>query len=179
MAGKAQPQQGPRPVATFDHLKKKKARIVTDWIVLDDDAADRFDAAKRELQLATIAKDPTRLRAAEAEHAAAEKLMRENAVQIKMRAVGGRRWRELKADHKPTEKQLEEVAKTHRGSTLEFNPDTFPPVGIAASCIDPEMTADQVAELRDSEDWSENDFAQLVTLMMQANTQRRQVNFSF
>lgn len=172
-------QQGPRPVATFDHLKKKKARVVSDWIVLDEDAADRFDAAKRELQLATIAKDQTRLASAEAEYADAEKLMRANAVQVRMRALGGRRWKELKAKHEPTEKQLETVAKTQRGMTLEFNPDTFPPYGIAECCLEPVMTPEQVIELRDSDDWSENEFAQLIGLMMQANTQRRQVNFTF
>lgn len=173
----------PRPVPTFDHLKKKKARTVRDWIVIDEDdpVVAEYEAAKQAKNMAALQKEknPDRLAQAEADLAAVAERMRDNTVEIVMRAVGQKKWTELRAKYPPTKEQLEEAQKTQQGRALAFNPDTFPPVGIAACCTQPVMTEEQVIELRDSDEWSESDYVLLIQLMMQANEQRRQVDFTF
>ncbi|MCB0966278.1 MAG: hypothetical protein KDB37_05535 [Ilumatobacter sp.] len=57
------------------------------------------------------------------------------------RSIGKRAWADLLAAHPPTKRQVE------RNKGLDHNPDTFPAAAIAASCVSPEMTLDQVRRL--------------------------------
>ena len=52
-------------------------------------------------------------------------------------------WRGLVEDHPPTDKQREQ------NKYLDYNPDTFPPVAVAASCVDPELTVEDAGWLRE------------------------------
>ena len=61
------------------------------------------------------------------------------------RAIGKRPWADLLADHPPTKDQL--AASNGR---IDHNPETFPIVAIAASCVDPKMTVAQVTRLEDA-----------------------------
>jgi hypothetical protein len=74
------------------------------------------------------------LRAVEAE-------VEDAKVEFRFKAIGRRAWLDLLAKHPPTREQL------RARSTLDFNPDTFPTAAIAASCVEPEMTVDQVERL--------------------------------
>ena len=74
-----------------------------------------------------------------------------SALAFKFGAVSSREWSDLLAANPPTKKQLKDVADRatdwrHR-PVLDHNPDTFPAAVVAASAIDPEMTAEQVAAL--------------------------------
>jgi hypothetical protein len=104
----------------------------------------------------------------------------DGAVEVVMRSIGRGRWERLREAHPPTEEQIAD-AKTKMGedAVLEFNPDTFPIVAIAASCIQPELTEAQVAEIWDSEDWNEEECARLLQMALQVNQTRRVANLAF
>lgn len=76
--------------------------------------------------------------------------------------VGHRKWADLGRDNAPTKEQLAEYGR------LEHNPDTFPIAAIAASCIEPEMTPEGVAEL--AEVISVTQFTVLWNACLDANT---------
>ncbi len=54
-------------------------------------------------------------------------------------SIGRRAWTDLIARHPPTDEQ--------RASNLDHNPVTFQTAAVAASCVDPVVTADSVARL--------------------------------
>lgn len=60
------------------------------------------------------------------------------------RTVPYSRWRDLVEAHPPTDQQKK------RADWLEYNPDSFPPVAVAASCHDPELTDDDAVWLREN-----------------------------
>lgn len=53
------------------------------------------------------------------------------------------RWRELVEQHEPTDAQ-KKVNKY-----LDYNPDTFPTVAVAAGCVDPQLTEEDAEWLRE------------------------------
>lgn len=53
-------------------------------------------------------------------------------------SIGKRAWRDLLAEHPPTKEQ-----RASLGMALDHNPDTFPPAAMAATCVEPGMTAEQ------------------------------------
>lgn len=61
---------------------------------------------------------------------------------FRFRAIGKRAWADLLAEHPPTKEQL---AATN--GRIDHNPETLPIVAIAASCVDPPMTVEQVGKL--------------------------------
>lgn len=65
--------------------------------------------------------------------------------------------RELVAEHPATEDQQKEAAA--EGRRLQWNPDTYPPALIAASCITPRLTVEDAVEIWDG--WSDGQVAQL------------------
>jgi hypothetical protein len=52
-------------------------------------------------------------------------------------------WRGLVEEHPPTDQQRD------GNRYLDYNPDTFPPVAVAAACVDPELTVDDGQWLRE------------------------------
>ena len=52
-------------------------------------------------------------------------------------------WRGLVEEHPPTDQQREQ------NKYLDYNPDTFPTVAVAASCVDPELTVEDAGWLRE------------------------------
>jgi hypothetical protein len=66
-------------------------------------------------------------------------------VEFKFKGIGFRAWSDLRLKHLPTRKQMEQAKQI--GEQLDHDPDTFPPAAIAASCVEPEMTVEQVTEL--------------------------------
>lgn len=56
-------------------------------------------------------------------------------VEFVFQGIGRRAYTDLRAKHPPTQEQKDEAAK--QGLEAEFNPDTFPPALMAASCIQP------------------------------------------
>lgn len=77
------------------------------------------------------------------------------------RAVGKRRWADLMAQHPPTKEQRKENPR------LDHDPSLFPVVAIAASCIDPVLTIEQVNMFEDRLDLSQ--WALLWNACLEAN----------
>ena len=77
------------------------------------------------------------------------------------RAVSRRRWRALMAEHPPT--------KEHRDQGADFNPETFPVAAIAACCVEPKLTPDEVQALEDDPEFSTGDFEMLWNGCLAAN----------
>lgn len=61
--------------------------------------------------------------------------------EFRFKSIGKKQWADLIAEHPPTKEQ------TAANVRLDHNPETFPIVAIAASCIDPVMTVAQVGQL--------------------------------
>jgi hypothetical protein len=167
-----------RPVPTFDHLAKKAPIVQRALIPLDDEAAQTYAAAKAEVGTAELMQDPERLSTAAAALEAATTALQEASVEVVFRSVGRPRFEALKRQHPPTEQQKAEF-KAEYGVDAEYNTDTFPAALIAASCIQPEMTSEQVESLVEEHGWNAGEFQHLFTLALQVNTQRRAVDWDF
>lgn len=62
---------------------------------------------------------------------------------FRFRAIGKKAWADLLAQHPPTRDQ------TMINARIDHNPKTFPAAAIAASCVDPKMTVEQVGQLEE------------------------------
>lgn len=96
-------------------------------------------------------------------------------------AVGRQNFSDLRGQHPPTKEQRDEWKRRwlktgmadHQIPELEHNTDTFPPVLIAASCIEPAMTVEQATRLWDSAGWSDAELAELFGAALLVNQQHR------
>lgn len=87
-----------------------------------------------------------------------EQELADSEVLFTFRALGRGEGRALVAEHPPTEEQQEQAAL--EGRRLAWNPDTYPPALIAASCIAPAgITLEHATEVW--QEWSEGQVAQL------------------
>lgn len=170
-------------VATTDHLRSKKQPATkTVEIVLDPELAERVREAERrrddaDRRLAARSDDPD-VQTEAWEAAAALEAFRAQAVKddavvaVRFRSVGRHAWDDLIRAHPPTEEQVAE-AKAGGMVELNFNSDTFPPAAVAASLVEPKMTADEVAELWDSPDWNQAELGILFAAALEVNNSRR------
>lgn len=95
-----------------------------------------------------------------------EEELRDSEVEFRFRALGRRRYNELLADHPPTDKQKQEAADAD--AVLAYNPDTFPPLLLAASCVEPtDMDVDDWSDIW--ENWSEGQVGPLWRTCLAAN----------
>jgi hypothetical protein len=122
-------------------------RIAVARVLLRQDLLTRHAdlTGKLEDLLATRDSIDTPAGAAElaAEIGALEAEMEAERVEFRFAALSRRDWADLLRAHPPTKEQRQQFA----GRTIDHNPETFPHAAIAASCADPKMTAEQVAEL--------------------------------
>lgn len=81
--------------------------------------------------------------------------------EFKFRAIGKRPWADLLAQHPPTPEQR------RLNSRVDHNPETFPGAAIAASCVDPVMSVEQVGRLEQALNLSQ--FETLWTACLDAN----------
>lgn len=119
-------------------------RIVTARIsAVPQEARDehaRLDALLPTLTSDTIDAHPD-LRATAARIAELEAKMLASVIEFRFKSIGHRAWRDLLAAHPPTK------AQRSAERLVDHNPDTFPYEAMAASCIDPVMTVDDVRRL--------------------------------
>lgn len=101
---------------------------------LEADLAAAIPEDARENRIPVAPRLAEDLEALEAEIVAAK-------VEFVFRAIGKRAWANLLAKHPPTKDQLRVERQ------LDHNPETFPIAAIAASCISPAVTVDDVARL--------------------------------
>ena len=129
-------------------------------VLLSTDAADRVVAAERQVELAQAAVDAAarteadllskprtdrareQLAEAQAELDAAEAAAQEHLYEFCFTSIGSEEWESLVLAHPPTPKQKERF-----GRELDFNPDTFPVVAVAAcltKIVKPDGTVEEV-----------------------------------
>lgn len=126
------------------------------------DEHDRLDALLPTLTSDTIDTHPDRRATAE-RLAEIESEIADAVVEFRFKAIGHRAWADLMRLHPPTKQQLAVDRK------LDHNPDTFPYEAIAASCVSPSMTADQVRELERSEAVDVQSWMELWSACIRAN----------
>lgn len=97
-----------------------------------------------------------RLAAIEAEIAA-------STVEFRFVAVGHKAWADLLRQHPPTRQQLS------ARRDMDHNPETFPYAAIAASCVDPVMTVDDVRRLEAAPGFDVAAWSQLWDACLRAN----------
>lgn len=174
------------PMDIADVLKAKQPRRKTVTVILDADieldlsaAEDAVaDARSKEtvrgapnvaLNAAIVARDELRERA------------RAVSKTFVFEATGRKQYSDLRDQHPPTPDQrrewkalwMRQGLESHQISELSHNTDTFPPVLLAASCIDPVMTVDQATELWSSAGWSDSELAALFGAALEVNTTSR------
>ncbi len=91
-----------------------------------------------------------------------------STVVLRFRAVGHKRYKALLDAHPPTDEQKQD--ENHP----PYNSETFPIALIAASCVEPRMTEEQVQELDD--EWNTSELVPLWLAAIEVNTQRREVS---
>lgn len=163
---KTTPAQTPRP-ATRDHLRSQK-KPLTKYveILLDPDVLDAYDRAQERLGEATASNRDIRQR--ELDEAKAKLV--EATVTMKFQSLGRKRYEALIAEHPPTEEQNEQALKETQGEA-GYNIETFPPALIHASCVDPELSEEDVQEIYDT--WNTAELMALFFAALEVNTQRR------
>lgn len=171
-------QRTKRPIATYDHLLKRKPTEIRELIPLDSDAVSTYEdtfAQQRMVELTGTDEEKVRLRR---RVEAAKARLDETSVEVVFRSIGDKAYERLRLQYPPTEEQVAE-AKAKLGAmgayAVEFDRDSFAPALIAASAIEPKMSMVEVEALRDS--WSRGEFEALFQAALRANTSRLTVDW--
>jgi hypothetical protein len=122
---------------------------------LEAELAEAVDADLRENRAPQAPAISARILDYEAEIEAAKR-------EFRFKCIGHRAWADLMAQHPPTKEQLKTFPR------LDHNPETFPAAAIAAACIDPEMTLDEVHRLERL--LNDTQFGVLLVKVVEANT---------
>jgi hypothetical protein len=72
---------------------------------------------------------------------------KDSSTRFVFESIGRRRWRDLMAEHPPTDEQIQEAKKYDQD--LDFNPETFPAAAMAAACVEPGISVEQAQEMMD------------------------------
>lgn len=184
-----------------DHLQsRKKLMTKTIRFIGDSEVWDAVEQARGELQSAqtllmarqdTISTGGAELPAAmindtkaEIERltvkvAELEKAAQESMIELKLTALGRRRYEEIKMEHPPTDKQ-----KDAEGSS--FNPDTFPLALICESVVwikfggeREDMSREELTKFLGGEDWSEAEFMDMWMACVVLNQSKKVVDLPF
>lgn len=168
---------------TYDHLKSmKKPTVKTVSISLDDDLQEAYNIAKEALEAAQAnsnGSNVTHAGIAKAKKAVEEaKAAAEGAsITFKFRSIGRKKYDDLVDQFPATDDQKAEVARFGGDpDNLAWDPDKFPVALMAASILEPALTAEQVQEMYDSDDWSASELSALSVAALEANNSRRIVS---
>lgn len=156
--------------ATLDHLRKKEPIRASIDIILNDHALEDYEEAKKSYELSLLNK-----RVSEEDRAALKEALEcakveleEATVTMTFQAIGRGAYERLMNDHPATEEQKIE------NEDVPYNPDTFPPALIAASCIEPKMEEEDAKEICDT--WNGAEVTLLFYTALQVNTATRTVD---
>lgn len=152
--------------ATFDHLKSQKKPLQrTITIYLDDDPVVALAEAREALE---TGKPKTEAELAELQAAVdtAVEAVEQASVQMTFRSIGRKRYDMLVRAFPATDE-----VKAEHGEDAPYDADPFSVALIAASCIEPVLSEDQVKELRDT--WNSTEYVELFATALEVNTQRR------
>lgn len=168
--------------ALADLLERKRPATVSEWIVLDSEAADAYIDAKNEFDLAEIrvsaapndADRAADLETARAKLDAARERAKAATVEFKFQAIGRIAWEELVTDHRATSSEQAQFRKLNPGGgSLTWSPKTFPPAIVHASLVEPALSVEQVRALWDDPAWSDGETRALLEAAVAVNQRRR------
>ncbi len=171
---------------------RKKPRRVPVTIILDPDLEAAFvdaQAAQAEAQ-DRVDRQPSNsaaagdLAAANESLATARVAAKAESVTFVFQALGREAFEELRGEHPPTKAQRDDYkAKAlamgmapYQAGELAHNPETFPPVLIAASCIEPVMTVEDAQGMWGADEFSNAELADLFSAALMVNQTSRRVD---
>lgn len=150
-------------------LAAKRPTTGTVDICLDPVLADSYHDAVRARDEAkqAMADAPTKTAALranladrEAEVQDAEEALRGVVATFTLKALGRAEYEALKDDNPPTTKQVT-AAELDGTGPLSWNPDTFPPLLVAACSADPEISVSDAQQMWKSPDWNAGELLEL------------------
>lgn len=177
---------------TWDHLKSQKKPVTVEVpIAFDSEVADelnlaqdQFDEKERLYRVASLKDETTMqmLTRLESEREDARAVLEEVkaraaevTVTFKFRSLGRTAFEELLRDHPPSDTDKEK-AKAKGEDPPNFSFESFPIALVANSCIEPELSIDNVKEMWQSEDWNESELITLFNAAFMVNQTRRVVD---
>lgn len=173
--GRVTPKGGPAPnghrPATFDHLKAKAPLERTVSVVLSDEAVRAWEVASSAYEGARLAGRVTA--ELEATRDEARAAVEAATVTLRFRSIGRRRYDSLVEDH-PVSDEGRQRAQDQGAPAPPYDVETFAPALIAASCVDPVLTVEQVGEIWD--EWNTAELMELWAAALEVCTQRRVVD---
>jgi hypothetical protein len=161
---------------TYKEMKAKKKPATQDvWIVSDDSLGAEYEEANRELLEARVSLNLTpnsydaKERVEKAEVLLDEVIdrIKESSMQFTFRSISRKKLDKLLEDNQPSAKAKAKAEEA--GEELNFDPDSFPPALIAATCISPELTLEEAQEIWESDDWTQGELLSLLGAAMTAN----------
>lgn len=174
-AGRTTPKGGRstngRP-ATFDHLRAKEPLERTVTVVCSAQAAQAWEDASQAVETARLSGATVSTELVEAAERARVGV-EEASVTLRFRSIGRKAYDALVEAH-PISDETKAKAESDGQPVPPYEPDTFAPALVAASCVEPEMTLDQVLEIWDA--WNLAELLDLWAAALEVNTQRRVVS---
>jgi hypothetical protein len=149
------------PTADPEDVRSSKKPVVC-WvdICLDPDAAVALAVARAAFDALSerpgVDRDEINARRSELDALRADAVERKLVVRYTFRAVGRRAYKRLQGEHPATTEQQEQaridaaaLGITGPAARLAFNPETFPPVFLAAASFEPKLSEEQAREMWD------------------------------
>lgn len=166
-----------------DILERKKPIETTATIVLEPALAEARDEAKMEHRRMRVEARRQTGSEAEADELLADlqadvdewqSKVDEATIVFRFQAIGRHEYDKLQEIHAPTKKQVEDFAAKLKSlgmpnEVLQYNPDTFPGVLIAACCVEPSMSAQDGQRLWNSDKFSHAELAIILQAAVRAN----------
>lgn len=164
-----------RTIAEIMSSKKPVTKVV--YIQLDGEVSTRLAELSDELEEAkrfdVLSNSPDTAPAIKAKMDEVREVSKDTLASFTFRSIGRYRYDELVGlpKHQPSKEQ-----KTKDG--LNFNPDTFPPALVAASCIEPEMSLEEAEAIFADPDWNGAELQRLFFGALEVNNETGDVPFS-
>lgn len=160
-------------VTPSDRLRAKQPRRITVGVFLDDNLADRLDAAVMALHDARRTQAPADdVAALEAAKDTAQAVLDDETMWFTFQAIGRNALARLTDAHPPTDEQVEEAAAEERGRP-DYDPATFAPALLAAACIAPALTVEDFEGVYASEAWNDDERGALFAAALSVCTRAR------
>lgn len=153
---------------TFDHLRKKEPLERVVRIPLSEEAVEAYSEASAALAAAQASGEG--IEEAEKAFRRAERALNDATAVLRFRSIGRKRYDELVRAHPPKE---DEKKEGEAENAWPFDFETFAVALVAASCVEPKMTEEEVATLFD--EWNAAEATELWTAALMVNTGRRVV----
>lgn len=153
------------PPLAQDVLSRKRRRTATFTVDVDDPtacAAVLRSATSRHRSITELyGADSEQAQETQAALDEAQAALDACQYRVQLQALSVSQFRALLKEHPPTDEQ--------KAARADWSPDTFQPALIAASAIEPELTAEQWAEQLDEGLWSQGEWNALFNTALELN----------